>query len=437
MHYTETEKLLTCIKKGVSPYHTVQQAGEQLEAAGFTRLVMAGPWELKAGGNYYMDVYGSTLFAFHLPENYKPGMPLRAAVGHTDWPGPRIKTLPEITEGRYEKLNIEIYGGPIFYSWLDRPLSIAGAVGVYDEVSGKPVKKLVDFRRPMAVIPSLAIHYNREVNEKMQFNAQKHLLPLMDVIEDGKEHDGYFYRLLAEEVGVKPEDILSIDLGLYNLDEPVLYGEHTEMLSAPRLDNLTSVQGCVSGMIGAAEANSKAFSAIMIFDNEEIGSNTKQGADSLLMAELLEKITLTMGGTHLDYVDSTMGGILLSCDVSHAMHPNYPEMNDPTNRVYPGDGVAFKRSSRQNYATDIYAQAIAKAICRKNNIPHKSFCNRADVRGGGTLGSMLSAQLCIRTMDLGVSILSMHSARELMATKDQKALSDFIAEILKNHESIL
>ncbi|MDO5410845.1 MAG: M18 family aminopeptidase [Lachnospiraceae bacterium] len=424
----ETEKLLRCLKEGVSAYHTVKQAAAQLEEAGFSRLETGAAWELEKGKGYYSEVFGTSLFAFHVPDTYEAGMPVHAAAAHTDWPGLRIKSCPEVTEGRYEKLNIEVYGGPLFYSWLDRPLSIAGAVCLKGADPVHPRMCLVDFKRPMAVIPSLAIHYNREANTGFELNPQKDLLPLLDVAAPEWKHDGYFTRLLAEELQTEPENILSFDLGFYNMDEPVLYGEHTEMLSAPRLDNLTSVQGCVSGLIRAAQA--ETFSAIMLFDNEEIGSNTKQGADSILLGRLLEKVVLTLGGEHTDYVNSLMNGILLSCDVSHALHPNSPQANDPTNKVFPGDGVAFKLNSSQRYATDVQATALAEGICQKYEIPHKRFCNRADVRGGSTLGSMLSAQLCIRTVDLGVSILAMHSARELMATADQKAFTDFISAVL-------
>ncbi|MCI7098774.1 MAG: M18 family aminopeptidase [Lachnospiraceae bacterium] len=428
IYYNETEKLLRCLKSGVSAYHTVKQAAGQLEESGFIRLEAGESWTLEKGKGYYTEVFGSSLFAFHVPVSYEAGMPVRAAAAHTDWPGPRIKPCPELTEGRYEKLNIEVYGGPIFYSWLDRPLSIAGAVCLKGEDPMHPETRLMDFRRPMAVIPSLAIHYNREVNTKLELNAQKDLLPVLDVLPPEWKQDGYFHRLLAEELQVEPDSVLSWDLGFYNLDEPVLYGEHTEMLSSPRLDNLTSVQGCVSALIRASQADT--FSAIMLFDNEEVGSNTKQGADSVLLARLLEKTVISLRGSHGDFADSTMNGILLSCDVSHALHPNRPDKNDLTNRVFPGDGVTFKLNSSQSYATDVRAVALAEGVCRKAGIPHKSFCNRADIRGGSTLGSMLSAQLCIRTLDLGVPILSMHSSRELMATADQKALTDFIAGMM-------
>lgn len=426
--YHETEKLLRCLKAGVSPFHTVEQAAKQLKEAGFLECFTGKPWSLEKGGSYYVNLFETALLAFHVPKHYTAGMPVQIAAAHTDWPGPRIKNRPELTEGRYEKLNIEIYGGPIYYSWLDRPLSIAGAVCLKGQDVRKPLLCLVDFKRPMAVIPSMAIHYNREVNRGVELNAQKDLLPLLDVVVPEWKHDGYFKRLLAEELQVEPEEILSFDLGLYNMDEPVLYGEHTELLSAPRLDNLTSVQGCVSGIIRAAKK--EAFCAIALFDNEEVGSNTKQGADSVVLAQLLEKVVLSLGGSHETCMDSIMSGLLLSCDVSHALHPNQPAVNDPTNQVYPGDGVAFKRTSRQSYATDVQALAIAEGVCQEQGIAHKQFCNRADVRGGSTLGSMLSAQLGIRTLDLGVSILSMHSARELMATADQQALTDFIAAML-------
>lgn len=420
----EKYNLLKCVKRGVSPRHTVAYSREFLEACGFTEIGLQDSWALERGKGYYTAVYESALCAFWIPAAYEAGMPARIAAAHTDWPCLKVKTQPEMSEGRYEKLNVEVYGGPIYYSWLDRPLSLAGIAYITGEDGPRPV--LIDFKRPLAVIPSLAIHYNREVNTSLSLNAQEDLQPLLDVLPKDWKKDGFFARMVAEEAGADPEDLLSWDLNFYNMDEPVFFGEHTELLSAPRLDNLTSVQACLSAIARTAQESAESFCLSMLFDNEEVGSNTKQGADSQIMKLILEKIQYAFHGTPPDTIDTLLGGILLSCDVSHAIHPNKASLNDPTHKNFPGDGVAIKMTSTQRYATDARMLALAESVCRTMEIPHMSFYNRSDIRGGSTLGSMLSANLGMRAMDLGVPILGMHSSRELMAVSDQDALTDLI-----------
>lgn len=420
----EKYNLLKCIKKGVSPRHTVAYAKEFMEACGFSEIGLQKHWKLERGRGYFASVYESALCAFWIPEDYEPDMPARIAAAHTDWPCLKVKTRPEMSEGRYEKLNVEVYGGPIFYSWFDKPLSLAGIAYVAGEDGPRPV--LIDFKRPLAVIPSLAIHYNREVNNSLSLNAQEDLQPVLDVLPKDWKKDGFFTRMVAEEAGVAPEDVLSWDFNFYNMDEPVFFGEHTELLSAPRLDNLTSVQASLSALARVARECRETFCLTMLFDNEEVGSHTKQGADSQIMKLILEKIQSAFHGTLSDTIDAALGGILLSCDVSHALHPNKAQVNDPTHKNYMGDGVAIKMTATQRYATDARMLALAESVCRNRDIPHTSFYNRSDVRGGTTLGPMLSANLGMRAMDLGVPILGMHSARELMAAADQDAITDLI-----------
>ncbi len=426
---TETQLLLDFIKNGKSPSHVVKHSVKILEEAGFEHLIMHEPWDLKPGHNYVTSVYDTSLFAFRIPENYVNGMPLHVATAHTDWPCLYIKSKPELTQGRYQKLNVEIYGGPLYYSWLDRPLSIAGTCCVEDDYSPHGFHmEYVDFKRPMAVIPSLAIHYNREANTNLSLNAQTDMAPLLDVIHPEFKHDGYFLRLLSEELGVSSDKVLSWDMNFYNMDEPVLYGEHTELLSAPRLDNLTAVAACISAIRNPANKNN--FSAIMLFNNEEIGSTTKQGADSVISASVIESICVNLGGSRRDYINSTVGGFMMSCDVAHAIHPNKPALNDPTNEVYPGDGVAIKMTTSQRYATDVVGIASVRKTCKDHGIPYKEFFNRSDIRGGSTLGSILSATMGMRAVDIGPAILGMHSSRELMATADQTALAELLRQYM-------
>ena len=239
---------------------------------------------------------------------------------------------------------------------------------------------------------------------------------------------GLFSKTLANELDVHPDDILTFDLNLYNTEKCVLTGLEGDLLSAPRLDNITSVQACVSGIINGQSDD--CISTCVLFDNEEIGSSTKQGADSFILPQVLEKIILSLGENRETYLNSILSGFMASADVAHAIHPNHSEVCDITNKIYPGDGVALKMHYGQRYATDVEALGMIESICKEKDIPYTCFLNRSDIRGGSTLGSIASSILTMKTVDIGVAILAMHSARELMALKDQEALTRIITEIL-------
>ena len=422
------EQLLHTIDKSVSTFHCVKECERQLLEAGFSSLPLSTTWKLQPGGKYFTEVFGSTLVAFKIPKNYTKSMPFHIGAAHTDWPTFKIKPNPEVESGRYGKLNVEVYGGPIYSTWLDRPLSIAGRVAVKGKDYKNPEIKLVDFKRPLVVIPNLAIHFNREVNNGVALNPQKDMLPLLTVLPEEWKSEDYFLKLLANELDVHPDDILTFDLNLYNTEKCVLTGLEGDLLSAPRLDNITSVQACVSAIINGEGIN--CISTCVLFDNEEIGSNTKQGADSMILPQILEKIILSLGGSRETYLNSILSGFMASADVAHAIHPNHAEVCDITNKIYPGDGVALKMHYGQRYATDVEALGIIEGICKEKEIPYTCFLNRSDIRGGSTLGSIASSILTMKTVDIGVAILAMHSARELMALKDQEALTKIITEIL-------
>ncbi|KIR03495.1 putative aspartyl aminopeptidase [Lachnospiraceae bacterium TWA4] len=417
--------LMRAIDKSVSTFHCVKYCEEQFLEEGFLPLNLTDSWKLEPGKGYFVEVFGSTLIGFRIPKDYKPSMPFHIAASHTDWPTLKIKPNPESTVGEYAKLNVEVYGGPIYSTWLDRPLSIAGRVAIKGEDYKNPEIRLVDFKRPVVTIPNLAIHFNREVNKGVEINAQKDLMPLLS---NHFKSEKFFLEFLANELEVNSEDILTYDLNLYNMDSCALVGMEGDMLSAPHLDNTTSVQACVSGLIMGE--NTDCISVAALFDNEEIGSKTKQGADSVVLSQILEKIILSLGGTRETYLNSILGGLMLSADVAHATHPNHPEIFDITNKIYMGDGVAIKMHYGQRYATDAKSVGIIESICKEKDIPYVTFLNRSDLRGGSTLGSISSSILTMNTVDIGVAILAMHSARELMAIKDQEALTRIIAEIL-------
>lgn len=412
---SDVKQLCHMLERSVSPFHAVEEAAAQLDKAGFTEIFLEKPWALENGKGYYLRAYGSTLIGFTIGEQRKTGDMLRIGAAHTDSPCFRVKPNPE-KEGGYAMLNTEVYGGPIFSTWMDRPLSIAGRVALRSGKVFEPEIRLVDFGRAVCIIPNLAIHMNRKVNEGVELNRQIDLLPLSGTKREGN----WFIKELAAELSAEPEDILDYELNLYNRDQPELTGFGKELLSAPRLDNITSVQACVSGLTDGQRKD--GINLIALFDNEEVGSRTKQGAASMLLPLVIEKICLSLGETREAFLNLLAGGLMLSLDVSHAIHPNHPEKCDITNQIYLNEGVAIKQSGVQRCATDCGVTAVIEELCRKNQIDCKRFVNRSDIQGGSTLGSLASSELAIRTADIGVPILAMHSARETMGVKDQESL---------------
>ena len=413
-------ELLEFIGQSVSPAHVVDAAAERLKKAGFAKLFMESPWELRPGGKYFVSVYGSALLAFTVGK--KRGQ-LRMAASHTDFPCFRVKPAAGIVKEGYGSLNVEGYGGLMLRTWLDRPLSLAGRAVIRTEDSFHPEVRLIDFARPLLTIPSLAIHMDREVNEKGELNLQKDMLPLTALFGRNSETDdaNFFLEWMASRLGVPAGDILSYELSAYPWETGTELGLAGEFISSPRLDNLTSVLACLDG-ICAAETG-KGVSLIALFDNEETGSRTKQGAGSMVLEHVLRRIYQAAGYSEEERWADIASGFLLSVDVAHGLHPNHADKSDPTNRPVLGGGVVLKQAASQAYAGDAEAAAVVRGLCEANEIPFQYFVNRSDLRGGATLGSIASAVVPIRTMDIGVPILAMHSARELMGSEDQQALS--------------
>lgn len=420
------EGLLEYIKKGVSPYHTVHAAKEELEAAGCEELELSEPWKLQRGQGYFVRAHGSTLFAFRVNPGFVPADGFRIAAAHTDWPCMRIKTAPEMQSGRYRKLNVETYGGPILSTWMDRPLSAAGRAALRGSDPFHPELCLVDLGRPVFTIPNLAIHMNRDVNKGVELNRQTDMLPLAGEMEKALEKDGGFMEALGQCLGRRPEDILFFELSVYNCDPADIIGINGEFLSAPRLDNLTSVKACMDGFL-AGGGRERGADLAVFFDHEEIGSRTKQGAGSLLLDLVMEKICAALGYGREEYVDCLLSSFFLSVDVAHAAHPNRPEKSDPTNPVYLNGGVVLKTECNQRYATDAQAVGILRALCGENGIPCQFFANRSDMGGGSTLGSIASSFTVMNTADIGLPLLAMHSARETMGVRDMEALTALLA----------
>lgn len=419
-------QLLDFLEKATSPFHVIQESADFLKENGFNELIMGSPWNLEKGGHYYTILYGTTLYAFTIGKDLNPWKEpaFHIACAHTDYPCLRVKPHPEMADRNYLKLNIEPYGGLIHSTWIDRPLSIAGKIALKSNSIFKPETRLVDFHRPLLTIPGLAIHMNREMNKGTAFNPQTELLPLLATMEEGLNKESFFLDLLAKELDVNTSDILDFDLYIYNAEAPCMIGMKEDFISAPRLDNLTSCAACLNGIVNQAKEDQ--INVIALFDNEEIGSHTKQGADSINTNALLEKIYAALGKDSVALYNAIMNSFMISLDVAHGYHPNYGSKNDPTNIAQLNKGVILKLNSNQRYATDTEAIAAIQQLCERYDIPYQKFVNRSDIAGGGTLGSLTSSWLPMKTVDLGVGLLSMHSSRELMGKKDQDSLNRLV-----------
>ncbi|MFV0465546.1 MAG: M18 family aminopeptidase [Lachnospiraceae bacterium] len=400
---------------GNSPIHVVEFVEERLLSNGFSELKLNEKWDLASDAGYYVKQGASTVFAFTIPSDRRPAK-MRIAAAHTDTPCFRIKANPEIIVNGYGQLNIEVYGGPILNSWLDRPLSIAGRVAVKGKNAFSPEEMMVDFRRPLLTIPNLAIHLNRDVNKGVELNRQTEMLPIMTLFEEGDFKKDFFMELLAGELGLSSEEILDFDLYLYCIEEPCSIGIKEEFLSASRLDNLTSCAALTEGIL---EGKSKDhINLIALFNHEEIGSKTNQGAASLVLRDLCEKIWMSLGADLLEARQYLYDSMMISADVAHATHPNYISKMDPTNLPIINQGICIKESSSQSYITDCVVVAVIQGICQEMGIPYQKFFNRSDSLGGNTLGAIASTIMPLKIVDIGVPILGMHSARELMGMQD-------------------
>lgn len=418
------DRLLNMVEGAVSPFHTVSICKEQLLAEGFRELHLKDQWNLEKGGRYFLVWHGSSLFAFTVGTDVHAEDGFRIAAAHGDFPGFRIKPNPEVKTDGYLQLNVESYGGGILASWLDRPLSVAGRISVRSDDIFHPEIRLVDFRQPVLTIPNIAPHIERELNKGMELNKQIHMMPVIGLVDEEIGGNGYFEEYLAKKAGVLPEDILDYELTVYNVDTGDILGMNGEFISSPRLDNLTSVHALMEGITDTERKS--GINLMAVFDHEEIGSKTKQGAGSNLLRILMGRIYRGLGFTE-DEADRVLeDSLLMSVDVAHGLHPNFTKKYDPTNKCVLNHGICLKEACSQAYATDSEAIAIVQQICEYADIPYQKSVNRSDGTGGGTLGSIASAMVPVRTADIGVPLLAMHSSREMMGAQDQKSLVRFM-----------
>lgn len=408
--YRETaEELLGFIAKSPTCFHAVAAMKEILKAEGCTELREEDRWSLEKGGKYYVTRNDSALIAFAVPKEEAKGYRIMAS--HSDSPTFKIKENPEMeAEGKYVKLNVECYGGMICAPWFDRPLSVAGRVVVKE--NGEIVSKLVNVDRDLLMIPNLAIHMNRTVNDGYKFNAQKDMLPLYGM----GSAKGTFMKTVAEAAGVKEEDILGHDLFLYNRQEGAIWGAENEFVSSARLDDLQCAFSSMKGFL--AGKKEKYIAVHCVLDNEEVGSGTKQGAASTFLHDVLVRINSGLGHDYEDYLRKLAGSFMVSADNAHAVHPNYAEKADPVNRPCMNEGIVIKYSANQKYCTDGVSAAVFKDLCRKAEIPFQIFTNRSDILGGSTLGNISTTQVALSAVDIGLAQLAMHSPYETAGVKD-------------------
>lgn len=404
--------LIEFIYNSSSQFHAVKEIVNVLEKNNFKRLNLSDKWNIEKEGKYYCTKNNSAIVAFVVGKGNVEEHGFKLIGAHTDAPTFRIKPSPEITtENKYLKLNTEVYGGPILNTWFDRPLSIAGRVAIKTDNPLKPREELVDLRKPIAVIPNLAIHMNRKVNEGVKLNPQTDTLPLISMINEGFEKDNFLLNILADNLKVNVEDIIDFDLFLYSMDKGSLIGVNEEFISCPKLDDLAMVH---AGLHGIVDSKVKDGTNVLVcFDNEEVGSTTKQGAASPFLRTVLERIVLSLGKDKEDYFRALSNSFMISADMAHALHPNFAGKNDLTNKPVINGGPAIKIAANQAYTSDSLTIAVYESICKKVNVPVQRFVNRSDQRGGSTIGPISTTQLDIPSVDIGNPILAMHSVREL------------------------
>ena len=416
MEQEVTRRLLDFLDASPSCYHAVDNLTRRLEAEGYERLREAEPWTLRTGGKYYVVRGDSSLAAFRVPGGVPAGFMLAAA--HSDSPTYKVREEAEVlSAGNCVRLAVEPYGGMIARSWLDRPLSVAGRLVVRRE--GGIATQLVNVDRDLLVIPSVAIHLDREVNQGTALKANTDLLPLLGC---GTER-GRFRSLLAEAAGVPEEDILSTELFLYPRAAAVLLGAEGEFVASPRLDDLQCVFGCLEGFLAAKEGGSVP--VLCVFNNEEVGSGTRQGADSTFLTDVLERISTALGR---DWRLMAVNSFLVSADNAHAVHPAHPELSDGAERPVLNGGVVLKYNAGQKYTTDAVSGAVFREVCRAADVPVQRYSNRADLPGGSTLGNISSAHLSIPSVDIGLPQLAMHAAYEVAGSRDTALLVRAMAE---------
>ena len=418
------QRLLHFLDASPVNFLAVRNIAHELEAHGFRRIDAASPLgQVSAGDRFFVTKNDSSIYAFRIGHKPLADQGFHMICAHSDSPTFRIKPNAEMTsEGGIVRLNTEVYGGPILSTWMDRPLTIAGRVITRGEDALSPVTHLIHIRRPLMQISNLAIHFNRQVNDGVKLSKQKDMLPLLGLINNELEQGNLLMNVIVEELSkqrpVSHEDILDFDLYLADTQPACTFGVHDEFISSGRLDDLSMCFAGLEALIAAPESDTTQ--VLAIFDNEETGSQTKQGAGSPFLASMLMRIARQQSGTEEAYWQAVERAFMISADNAHAFHPNYAEKYDPTNHPMLGGGPAIKFNASQKYASDAVSAAIFAEICRKAGVPCQRFVNHSDVAGGSTLGNILASTVPLRGVDMGNAILAMHSCRETGSVIDHE-----------------
>jgi len=435
------KRLLAFLDASPVNFLAARNIATELEQAGYRRLDPQMPiGEVRAGDKLYVTKNDSSVYAFHIGRQPLADAGFRMICAHCDSPTFRIKPNAEmLCEGGIVKLNTEVYGGPIMSTWFDRPLTIAGRVILRGEDALHPQTLLLHVKRPLLQISNLAIHFNRQVNDGVKLSKQKDMLPILGIVTSVLERGNLLTDVICGELGVKSDDILDFDLYLADATPACTFGAHDEFISSGRLDDLSMCYAALEAM--TATGTTDATKVLAIFDNEETGSQTKQGAGSPFLSMMLKRIAFAQSGTERLRIDASAGmeafyqaverAFMVSADNAHAWHPNYSEKYDPTNHPVLGGGPVIKFNAAQKYASDAVSAAVFAEICREAGVPCQRFVNHSDVAGGSTLGNILASSIPLRGVDMGNAILAMHSCRETGSVADHvycvKAFTKFFS----------
>ena len=418
------KRLLSFLDASPVNFLAVKNLTEELQQHGYRRIdTTEALGTVKAGDKFFVTKNGSSIYAFQIGRKPLAETGFHMICAHCDSPTFRIKPHAEIDcEGGIVKLNTEVYGGPIMSTWFDRPLTLAGRVIVKSKDVMNPTTLLLHVKRPLLQISNLAIHFNRQVNDGVKLSRQKDVLPILGIINDELEKGNLLMNIILEELNkqqtVAREDILDFDLYLADATPACTFGAHNELISSGRLDDLSM---CFAGLEALlASQPTDTTQVLAIFDNEETGSQTKQGAGSPFLSYMLKRIALAQGGTEEAYYQAVERAFMISADNAHAWHPNYSEKYDPTNHPMLGGGPVIKFNAAQKYASDAYSASVFAGLCKKAGVPCQRFVNHSDVAGGSTLGNILASSIPLRGVDMGNAILAMHSCRETGSTADHE-----------------
>lgn len=414
------QDLLSFLDSSPVNFLAVDTICKRLEQAGFRQLDPSMPLQdVKPGSQFYVTKNDSSVYAFRMGARPLSQAGFHLICAHCDSPTFRIKPNAEITcEGGITKLNTEVYGGPIMSTWFDRPLSLAGRVITAGADAMSPQTRLLFCKRPLLQISNLAIHFNRQVNDGVKLSKQKDMLPILGIVQDELERGNMLLNLICQEVGCQPQEILDFDLYLYDATPACTFGIHNEFLSSGRLDDLSMVHAGLQALLQTGDKVPQTTQVLAVFDNEETGSQTKQGAGSPFLASILQRIVLSQGDSLEGFYQSVEKAFMVSADNAHGWHPNYSDKYDPTNHPVLGGGPVIKFNAAQKYASDAVSAAVFASLCKVAGVPCQRFVNHSDVAGGSTLGNILASSLPLRGVDMGNPVLAMHSVRETASCAD-------------------